>query len=101
MRPVLMVAVIAALILVIPSRALFAQGRCGMHDRVVALLADKYEETQVAIGVTNGGGLVEVFAAPDGNTWTIVVTTPRGMSCMVAAGEGWRSYERMRPAPNT
>jgi len=48
----------------------------------------------VAIGVTNKGGLVEVLTTGDGNTWTIIVSMPNGTSCMVAAGEGWRSMER-------
>ena len=57
------------------------------------LLANKYKEAPVAVGVTNTGGLVEVYSTGDGNTWTIIVTTPQGMSCLVAAGEGWRTIE--------
>ena len=40
------------------------------------------------------GGVVEILTSPDGNTWTIIVTTPQGMSCLVAAGEGWRAVEQ-------
>ena len=68
-----------------------AQHQCNTRESVMALLANRYRESPVAVGVTNTGGLVEVLASKDGSTWTIIVTTPQGMSCLVAAGEGWRS----------
>lgn len=66
-----------------------AQPQCNERDNVLALLAKKYQETPIAAGVTNTGGLVEVLTDGKGDTWTIIVTTPQGMSCLVAAGEGW------------
>ena len=51
----------------------------------------------MAVGVTNKGALVEVLTSADGGTWTIIVTTPQGMSCLVAAGEGWRFLPRTDP----
>lgn len=70
-----------------------AQNTCNTHDNVVALLAGKYQEHIVALGVTNVGGLVEVFESKDGATWTITVTSPHGQTCLVAAGEGWRKLD--------
>jgi hypothetical protein len=70
-----------------------AQGACSPRTDVVGHLAKKYGEAPVAIGVTNKGGLVEVLTTGDGNTWTIIVSMPNGTSCMVAAGEGWRTME--------
>ena len=67
-----------------------AAPQCNERDNVLALLAKKYQETPVAAGVTNTGGLVEVLTDHKGGTWTIIVTTPQGISCLVAAGEGWR-----------
>ena len=49
--------------------------------------------------MTNTGGLVEVLTDGKGGTWTIIVTTPQGMSCLVAAGEGWRSMQQVPPFP--
>ncbi len=71
-----------------------SQSQCNTRDSVLSLLASKYKESPVAVGVTNTGGLVEVLSTGDGNTWTIIVTTPQGMSCLVAAGEGWRALEQ-------
>ncbi len=73
------------------------QVACRPHDDVLAHLAQKYDEVPVAIGVTNKGGLVEVLTTGDGDTWTIIVTTPQGISCLVAAGEGWRRVPRVDP----
>jgi hypothetical protein len=49
--------------------------------------------------VTHNGGLVEVLSTGNGTTWSIIVTTPTGMSCLVAAGEGWRVKEQVALEP--
>ncbi len=70
-----------------------AQSACSPRTDVIGHLAKKYGEAPIAIGVTNKGGLVEILTTGDGNTWTIIVSMPNGTSCMVAAGEGWRTKE--------
>ena len=66
---------------------------CGPRSMVVGNLAEQYQESPVAIGVTSGGGLVEVLSSSGGETWTIIDSTPEGVSCLIAAGEGWRPIE--------
>ncbi len=56
---------------------------------VVKKLADRYGEAPVAMALTNNGTMIEVFAADDGITWTIVVTMPNRMSRIFAAGRHW------------
>ncbi len=56
---------------------------------VAKQLADRYGEAPVAMGLVNNGAMIEVFAADDGITWTIVVTTPNRMSRIFAAGRHW------------
>jgi len=65
--------------------------QCDERTKVLGHLAKKYQEAPVAIGVTSAGGLVEVLSTGDGNTWTIIVSNPNGVSCLLAAGEGWRA----------
>ena len=77
------------------------QSRCDSREGLIAQLAERYRETPVAWGVDSGGGLVEVLAAVDGSTWTIIVTSPQGRSCMVAAGEGWRAVPQLEVEPET
>ncbi|MFQ5774404.1 MAG: hypothetical protein ACE5GS_07815 [Kiloniellaceae bacterium] len=81
------------------TTAAAAQSQCNKRQHVLDLLAKKYKEAPVASGVTNNGGLVEVLTDAKGGTWTIIVTTPQGMSCLVAAGEGWRNMEQIALDP--
>ncbi len=71
-----------------------AQSTCAPRDFVLGKLAKNYGETIIALGVTNKGGLIEVLTSSDGGTWTIILTTPQGTSCFVAAGEGWHTKDR-------
>lgn len=74
---------------------------CNTRDDVLERLATKYQEVLIAGGVTNSGGLVEVFTTSDGSTWTIIISTPQGLSCLVATGEGWRTKEPVEPEPES
>lgn len=53
-------------------------------------LSSNYDEAPVAMGLTTGGGLLEVVVSRT-DSWTIVVTTPNEVSCGVASGESWES----------
>jgi len=56
---------------------------------VVEQLGSRFDEAQAAVGVTQEGGVIEVFATDDGSTWTLVLTKPDGTSRVIAAGETW------------
>ena len=70
--------------------------RCAPHEEVERHLAERFAEQPVGIGVTLQGALMEVFAGPEG-TWTVVISNPNGITCMVAAGEGWRTLTPEEP----
>ena len=74
---------------------------CDTRDSVIKQLSDKYREAPVALGVTHNGSLIEVLSTGDGKTWSIIITSPRGRSCLVAAGEGWREIEGVPQGPET
>ncbi|HEX9703182.1 MAG TPA: hypothetical protein VGA19_10040 [Rhodospirillales bacterium] len=63
---------------------------CGSHEAVVKTLNGKYAEKPVSMGLANNGTVVEVLSSEDGS-WTIVMTTPNGVSCLLAAGDYWQS----------
>jgi len=89
MRQVL-IAVLGALLIgwsALPSAAT-AQTACGDRNEVVVSLRMKFSEEPVSMGLSQDGSVIEVFASPSGS-WTIVVTRPSGLACMVAAGESW------------
>ncbi len=86
--------------LALAASSAFAAAPCNTRDSVLERLAEKYFEAPIAVGVTNTGALIEVLATEDGDTWTIIITTPQGVSCLIAAGEGWRTIEQVAIDPN-
>ncbi len=87
---------LGAALATISTAAAAASNQCNTRDHILGLLAKKYKESPVAAGVTNTGGLVEVLSTGKGDTWTIIITTPKGVSCLVAAGEAWREFENAK-----
>ncbi len=89
----------AALILFGASAS--AQAACNQRADIVTQLAGKYKEVPIAIGVNSKGHLVEVLSSEHGRTWTIIVTSPAGMSCVVSVGEDWstRQLEEQQAEP--
>lgn len=75
------------------ASAAAAQGQnCGTRNAVIERLADRYGESRQSIGMAPQGRVVEVFASLETGTWTITVTMPNGMTCLVASGQ---SYENL------
>lgn len=70
-----------------------AQTPCAPRDQVIAQLEDEYGETRRGVGLQNRGAVVEVYASDATGTWSILVTRPDGVACLVAAGEAWIETE--------
>ena len=66
-----------------------AQSVCTTHPEMAKQLKSRYSEAPVAIGLAVNAGVIEVFSTGDGATWTMVLTLPDGMSCVMATGEAW------------
>ncbi len=79
-----------------PASAQGAPAICTARDGLLSQLESKYGEVPVAIGVADGA-LIELLTAKDGITWTIILTSPQGLSCLIASGEGWRP---LAPVPS-
>ena len=80
-----------AVAVILVSSAAVAQVPCGQRDKIVKWLAVKYKEAPIATGVSSQGSLIEVLSTHDGETWTVIVTSPDGNSCLIANGQGWRA----------
>lgn len=65
-----------------------AQGPCGKRVEIIKALAKKYKEAPKFIAIAGQTNLVEIFISKAG-TWTILMTTPQGQTCIVAAGDSW------------
>lgn len=68
-----------------PAQALSA---CGERQPILDALAQKYAEHRRAFGVMGQSGLVELYVSKTG-TWTVIVSSPGGRACIVAAGHSW------------
>lgn len=64
---------------------------CAPREIIVGRLADKYGETRQSMGLNQNNGVVELFASQETGTWTITVTMPNGMMCLMAAGQDWQA----------
>jgi hypothetical protein len=63
---------------------------CGQRADIERMLKEQYGERQRAHGLASSGALAEIFTSPKG-TWTIIATSPNGVSCMIGSGESWQT----------
>lgn len=61
---------------------------CADRTQVLAHLNAIFGERAIGSGLADGGFVFELFASPTGS-WTVVATTPQGLSCFVASGQAW------------
>ena len=66
-----------------------SSGNCAMRHQVIARLASTYGETRQSVGLGANNQVVEVFASLETGTWTITVTNPNGLTCLVASGQAY------------
>lgn len=72
---------------------------CTSYDAISEMLAHDYKERPVGGGLAHTGKLLQVFTAEDGSTWTVVLTRPDGMTCIVAAGRHWQAIQQLVGKP--
>ena len=73
------------------SSASAAADLCTQRASMVKALANKYEEQRRGIGVASKSGVMEFYVSHKG-TWTMLMTMPNGMSCIMAAGRDWEEF---------
>lgn len=91
---------LAVITLAIPASALAQTPgqQCAQRTSIVDTLANKYGEARQSIGLGANNAMVEVFASPTTGTWTILVSMPNGVSCLVASGQAFEAVAEL-PAP--
>jgi hypothetical protein len=60
---------------------------CAPRPQVVQELDEIFHESQVAVGLTANGEMLELFASPT-RSWTLLATRPDGITCVVVFGSG-------------
>lgn len=95
MKLTILAAICAAMIA--PS-AIAQMNNCAPRPVVLDRLTRDFGEARRSIGVSANGSVLEMFAADETGTWTITVTTPTGMTCVVASGEAFEALVEAVPA---
>ena len=96
----LLIAGLSALLLGSVSSPVVAQAtnnRCIPRANALSQLDAQYKERPVSIGLAATGAVVEVLASETG-TWTILLTTPQGVSCVIAVGNFWEDLPKTKAA---
>lgn len=84
------VAIIAAIAFAQSSRSSLAQAACAARDEIVSALSKHYKENPAGIGLAPPGRVFELYVS-DAGTWTLLLTTVNGRSCVIGAGENWET----------
>ncbi|MEM7444335.1 MAG: hypothetical protein AAF414_13505 [Pseudomonadota bacterium] len=69
---------------------------CPERRHVLTLMAERFEQSPIAMGLARNGDLLELLTNPMNGDWTILATSPDGRSCQLAAGTAW---QEVSPAP--
>lgn len=88
--------------LILATGHAFAQApnrNCADRAAVIERLATKFGETRRSIGLAANNAVVETFASAESGSWTITVTLPSGLTCLVASGMAFEPVvEDLTPA---
>ena len=72
---------------------------CAQRAKLIEGLSTKFQEHRKGVGITSAGtGALEVYASEDG-TWTVVVTTTQGRTCILASGHSWQTTPKVAQGP--
>ena len=72
---------------------------CSERTSVLQQLSSQYKETPVAMGLANNGGMIELLRSKDRATWTLILTMPDGVTCLIAAGQSWERVPVVAQGP--
>ena len=89
----------ALTLLGLSAQAQAAGMACGDRTSLLKTLSDKYKEAPRALGLSSSGkAMFEVYTSKKG-TWTILMTTTTGVTCIMAAGHSWEEALEVAEGP--
>lgn len=87
----------ATLTMTLPAQS--QSNNCAPREAVVGRLSESYGESRQSIGLAAGNRVVEMYASPETGTWTLLMTLPDGLTCILGAGQAFeRLDEEVTPA---
>lgn len=76
--------IIPALLLATPVEA---QSNCAPRETIVMRMQTMFSESQVWLGIRDQNSTFELWMSPETGRWTILMSRPDGISCVMTAGE--------------
>lgn len=96
MRPILSAAALAVAVALAagpPAAEAQPSRTCADREKVLGKLEADFGETRQSYGLAANSSLIEVYASAETGTWTILVTTAQGLTCILAAGQAFENTE--------
>ena len=78
------------IVLVSAPSTVLAQPSCAEREFVVQKLTSGYGESFQGGGLQSENKIFEVWFSEEKGTWTILMTSAEGVSCVMASGTNWR-----------
>lgn len=70
---------------------------CAPRDHIVERLKDRYAEALTAAGleitIETRQRMLEIWSNPESGSYTVLLTDPTGVSCIVGFGSEFHTYE--------
>lgn len=74
---------------------------CAPRQVIVQKLTQEFGESRRGLGLIRQTAVMEVFASEDSGSWTIIVTRSNGITCLIAAGQGYEALAEALPASDS
>ena len=82
--------IVIVLASLLSTQTAYAQQACALRDAATVKLEKQFDEQVAGRGLArNGKAMFELFVSESGS-WTVLVSDPKGRSCIIANGESWQ-----------
>ena len=68
-----------------------AATNCAPQQNIIDYLQNKWGETVYSSGVDSNGYIMETTVNKKTGSWSIILTRPMSLTCIVGHGDGWKS----------
>ncbi|MDB9856798.1 hypothetical protein OAC63_00190 [Amylibacter sp.] len=62
---------------------------CGPRDQLITQLTERYQEVSRGVGLSSATQVVEFWASNKTGTFSVLLTYPNGLTCILATGSNW------------
>lgn len=90
--------ILAATAALLATQAQAGEPVCLPAETMLKALAKNYKEAPIGWALSKRGNMVSIYTSDD--SWTLVLTSPDGKSCIADNGKGpWNAIEKVKGKP--